>query len=62
MLRLPQSILFAIIALNITGFAVLLQLDYLFFNSPIQKFIAWVFAVAFWFLTYQRRHKYFTLL
>ena len=61
MLRLPQSIFFAIIAFNVTAFTVLLQMDYLFFNAPMAKFISWVATVAFWFITYQRRHKYFTL-
>ena len=61
MLRLPKSIIFAIVALNITGFAIMLQLDLLIFKSPVLKLLIWTASVAFWYLTYTNRHKYFTL-
>ena len=42
MLKLPQSIIYAIVAFNITSFTLLLQLDLLFFNATVEKVIAWV--------------------
>jgi hypothetical protein len=62
MLKLPQSVIFAIVALNLTGFTILLQLDLLIFNAPIEKVIAWIFTIGAWTLTYTRRNKYFTML
>ena len=61
MLRLPQSIVFAIIAFNITVFAILLQLDLLIFNALWQKLIALTATAGAWTITYQKRHKFFTL-
>ena len=62
MFRLRQSIVYAIVAFNITMFTLFLQLDLLVFNSPIAKFICWVLTVAAWRLTYVKRHKYFTVM
>ena len=61
MLRFPQSIVFAIIAFNFTIFAVLLQLDLLFFHALWEKLIVWTATVGAWAITYQKRHKYFTV-
>ena len=62
MIRLPQSVVLAIIAFNITAFTMFLQLDLLIFNAPIEKLISWIATVAAWTLTYKRRRKYFTIL
>jgi hypothetical protein len=59
MLKLPQSIIYAMVAVNITAFTLLLQLDMFFFNAPIAKFIAWVLTIAAWTLVYKKRHKFF---
>lgn len=61
MLKIPQSIIFAVIALNISGFVLLLQLDLLTIKSPVVKVISWTLALAFWVLTFLKRKKYFTL-
>jgi hypothetical protein len=61
MLKIRQSIFFAIIALNITAFALMLQLDLLTFNSTTAKIIAWLTTIAAWRVTYMRRNKYYTL-
>jgi hypothetical protein len=61
MLKLRQSIVFAIVAFNITGFTVLLQLNQLIINSPIAKVVAWLLTIAAWRLTYLKRKKYFTI-
>jgi hypothetical protein len=60
MLKLRQSIVFAIVALNITAFTIMLQFNMLTFNSPTAKVIAWLITIAAWQLTYMRRNKYFT--
>jgi hypothetical protein len=60
-LKLPQSIIYAMIAVNITAFTLLLQLDMFFFNSPIEKFIAWILTIGAWTLTYKKRKKFFIL-
>lgn len=61
MFRLPQSVVFAIIALNITMFTMFLQLDMLIFNASWEKFIAWIATVGSWAVVYKRRRKYFTI-
>jgi hypothetical protein len=61
MLKLPQSIIYAVIGVNLTGFAILLQLDLLVINSPILKLVSWLLTIAAWVLAYQKRNKYFTL-
>lgn len=59
MLKLPQSIIFAMIAVNITAFTVLLQLDMLIFHALAAKILAWIFTIGAWALAYRRRKKYF---
>ena len=61
MLKLPQSIIYAMIAFNITVFTLLLQLDMLVFNALIEKIIAWMFTIGAWTLTYKKRKKFFIL-
>ena len=61
MLKLPQSIIYAVIALNLTAFTLLLQLDMLVFNALAAKIIAWIFTIGAWTLTYKKRKKFFIL-
>ena len=61
MLKLPQSIIYAIVAVNISGFAILLQLDMLNFNSLWEKLMAWALTTGVWVLAYASRKKYVTL-
>lgn len=61
MFRIPQFIIFAMIAFNFTAFAILLQMDMFHVDSLPVKLVAWVLAVGAWVLTYQRRKKVFTL-
>jgi len=56
-MRLPLIIVFAIVAFNITMFALMLQMDVLFFHSPIAKAIAWIFTIGAWALAYVNRNK-----
>ena len=59
MLKLPQSIIYAMVAVNITAFTLLLQLDMFFFNAFIAKLIAWILTIAAWTLVYKKRKKFF---
>jgi len=61
MLKLPQSIIYAIVAVNFTAFAIVLQLDMLFFNSLIEKLIAWALTIGAWTLVYKKRKKFFIM-
>ncbi len=61
MLKLPQSIIFAMVAFNITAFTVCLQVDMLPFGTMTWKIIWWALTIGAWRLTYMRRDKYFTL-
>jgi len=61
MFKLPQSIIYAMIAVNISAFTLLLQLDMLIFNALVLKLIAWVLTIAAWTLTYKKRKKFFIL-
>lgn len=61
MLKLPQSMIYAVIAVNISGFTFLLQMDLLTINSLTAKIIAWTLTIAAWALTYINRKKTFTL-
>ncbi len=47
----------AILALNITVFAIALQLDLLVFQSDLAKVIAWAFAVGSWHMAYKFRNR-----
>ena len=49
------------IAVNITAFTVLIQLDMLIFNAPIAKLIAWALTIGSWTLAYKKRKKFFIL-
>jgi hypothetical protein len=61
MLRLPLSVIIAMIAFNITAFTVLLQLDMLIFKSIIVKVIFWILTIGAWALVYVKRNKFVTL-
>lgn len=61
MFKLPLVIVFMIIAFNITAFTVFLQLDFLIFNSPIYKIIAWLLTTGAWALAYKYRDKFVTI-
>ena len=61
MLRLPVSILYAMLAFNITAFTLLLQFDKLIFNSIVIKIICWLFTIGAWALVYIKRNKFVTL-
>ncbi|MGO8755656.1 MAG: hypothetical protein ACLQHK_10560 [Gallionellaceae bacterium] len=61
MLKLPQSIIIAMVAFNITAFTILIQLDMFDFGTPMVKFIAWVLTIGAWRLAYMRRNKYFSI-
>lgn len=62
MIKFPLIILFAIIAFNVTVFAVMLQMDWLIFHALILKIIAWVAAAGAWYLTYVNRNKTYTFM
>jgi hypothetical protein len=53
----PLFLVFSMIALNITGFALMLQLDMLIFHDVIAKIVAWVVTTAAWVLVYVYRNK-----
>lgn len=61
MLKLPQSIIYAIVAFNLTAFTIPLQLDMLIYKSLILKVIAWMLTAGAWTLAYRKRKKYFIL-
>ena len=61
MIRIPQFVVYAIVALNITAFAFLLQMDWLIFNSIAAKSATWVAAVAMWHMAYAKRHKVYLI-
>ena len=61
MLRLPVSILYAMLAFNITAFTLLLQFDKLIFNSIVIKIICWLLTIGAWALVYIKRNKFVTL-
>lgn len=61
MFRLPQSIPYALLAVNLTAVALVLQLDILRSDFAQAKLVAWLIAGGVWWLAYARRKKYFTL-
>jgi hypothetical protein len=61
MFRLPMVIVYMIVALNLTLFTLLLQLDMLMFHFLIAKVIAWLLSVGAWVLAYKKRDKFVTL-
>lgn len=54
-LNVPFTI-FAILALNVTMFAVALQMNLLIIESDTAKVVAWATSVGMWHLTYRFRH------
>lgn len=61
MLKVPQSIIYAMIGVNITGFTLMLQLDMFFFHAPMEKLGAWLLTIGIWTLAYKKRKKFFIL-
>ena len=61
MFRLPMVIVYMIVALNLTLFTLLLQLDMLMFHFLIAKVIPWLLSVGAWVLAYKKRDKFVTL-
>jgi hypothetical protein len=61
MLKIPAVIVFAIIALNITMFTIMLQLDLLVVHSLFAKIACWALTIFWWFATYINRKKYYTI-
>ena len=61
MIRIPQFVVYAIAAFNITAFTLLLQMDWLIFNSIAAKGTAWIATVAAWHVTYLKRHKVYLI-
>lgn len=61
MLKLPLSVILAMIAFNITAFTVILQLDMLIFTSIFAKVIGWSVTIGAWALVYIKRNKVVTL-
>lgn len=57
LLPYPFFVLFSMIALNVTAFAVMLQMDFLVFNAIILKIIAWLATAGSWTLAYIYRNK-----
>ncbi len=53
----PFFVLFAVIAFNVTAFAVMLQFDFLIFHAVIFKIIAWLATVGAWSFAYVYRNK-----
>ncbi len=49
--------LLAVLALNLTMFAVALQMDLLIIQSDLAKVLAWAFAVGSWHMAYKFRNR-----
>lgn len=61
MLKLPQSILWAMIAFNFTAFAAVQLMGIVTFRSPWVLIVTLALTVGGWVLTYVQRKKYFVL-
>ena len=61
MIRIPLFVVYAIVALNITAFTVLLQMDWLIFHSITAKGAAWLASTIAWQMSYLNRHKMYLL-
>ena len=61
MFRLPMIIVYMIIAFNLTLFTLLLQFDFLIFNSIFLKILFWLLTIGAWVLSYKKRDKFVTL-
>lgn len=57
MIKLPFFVVFAVLALNITVFAFMLQMDWLIFHSPWAKVFTWAAAVGAWHFAYAFRNR-----
>ena len=60
MFKFPLLIVYAVIAFNVSAFAILLQMDMLTFQSTIAKLAAWAFTAGAWGITYLNRNKFYT--
>jgi len=61
MFKFPLVTIYAIVAFNFLMFTLLLQFDYLMFQSPVAKVIAWVVTIAAWGVAYLNRNKFYTI-
>jgi len=61
MFKLPVSIIYAMIAFNITAFTVFLLLDMLIFTSIIAKIISSALTIGCWSMVYIKRKKFIKL-
>ncbi len=61
MLKLPQSIIIAMVAFNFTAFSVLLLMDAFTFGTMTVKIFFCALTIGLWRFAYMRRNKYFTL-
>ncbi len=61
MIKIPQSIIIAMVAFNFTMFTLMLQMDMLYFGSTTLKVIFWALTIGLWRFAYMRRDKYFKL-
>jgi hypothetical protein len=57
LLPYPFFVLFSMLALNITAFTVVLQMDMLIFNATVFKVIAWLVTAGSWALAYIYRNR-----
>jgi len=57
MLKFPLFLVFSMIALNISGFALMLQLDMLIFHDVVAKIVAWLITAGAWVLVYVYRNR-----
>jgi hypothetical protein len=61
MFKFPLVVIYAIVAFNFTVFTLLLQMNYLLFQSPVEKAIGWTVTLAAWGVAYLNRHKFYTI-
>jgi hypothetical protein len=61
MFKFPLVTIYAIVAFNFTVFTLLLQFDYLMFQSPVAKAAAWVVTLTAWGVAYLNRYKFYTI-
>ncbi|MGB8517958.1 MAG: hypothetical protein WCD45_08720 [Gallionella sp.] len=61
MFKLPLVIVYMMIAFNLTAFTLLLQFNFLIFNSIFIKIIAWILTIGAWWLSYIKRDKFIRL-
>jgi hypothetical protein len=57
MIKFPYFLLFAVIAFNLTAFAIILQMDWLVFKALIYKIIAWTCSAGAWALVFAYRNE-----